>query len=185
MQLSNFIRTYDNAFSDEFCQSLIAKFESKPELLRQNGSIVRAGLEESNWVELDIGRYSDADTRDVFLETIKKYKEQYEKDCQIVPALPDAQKYAELIIKRYNANSNEKFQPHYDSVGPTAGRYLVFLWYLNDVEEGGETEFMDLGISVKPKAGTMLIFPPYWMYRHEAHIPITNPKYILSTYAMW
>lgn len=37
-------------------------------------------------------------------------------------------------------------------------RILTFLVYLNDVEEGGETEFVDVGISVPPKMGSGLVF---------------------------
>ena len=35
-------------------------------------------------------------------------------------------------------------------------RMLTLIWYLNDVEEGGETEFVD-GTLVKPKTGQPLI----------------------------
>jgi len=53
---------------------------------------------------------------------------------------------------------------------------------LNDVACGGETEFPHLGVSVKPEAGRLLIFPPYWMYQHQGLPPVSGDKYILSTY---
>lgn len=39
-------------------------------------------------------------------------------------------------------------------------RHATVLLYLNDVESGGETKFNHLGISVKPKAGSILLFFP-------------------------
>lgn len=39
-------------------------------------------------------------------------------------------------------------------------RHATALLYLNDVESGGETRFSHLGISVKPRAGSLLIFFP-------------------------
>jgi hypothetical protein len=55
--------------------------------------------------------------------------------------------------------------------------------YLNDVEEGGETEFeSEFGFTVKPKQGRMVVFPPMWMFPHRGKQPISNSKYILSTY---
>ena len=54
------------------------------------------------------------------------------------------------------------------------------MWYLNDVENGGETEF--LNVSIKPKAGTLVVFPPLWMFPHKGNAPISGSKYLLSTY---
>lgn len=39
-------------------------------------------------------------------------------------------------------------------------RHATVLLYLNDVDSGGETKFNHLGISVKPKAGSVLLFFP-------------------------
>ncbi|MFT4248289.1 MAG: 2OG-Fe(II) oxygenase [Pseudomonas sp.] len=59
---------------------------------------------------------------------------------------------------------------------------LVFMWYLNDVREGGQTRFIDLDLEVAPRIGRLLIFPPYWMYMHAALPPRSGDKYIISTY---
>ena len=88
-------------------------------------------------------------------------------------------------MKRYRPNSEEQFQLHFDAVNHLANRYLVVLWYLNDVAEGGETRFPHLGFSVQPKAGRLLVFPPYWMYQHEGTAPHSGEKYILSTYLLF
>ena len=90
-----------------------------------------------------------------------------------------------LILKRYRPGGQEGFQLHFDSLDEVCGRYLVFLWYLNDVAEGGETEFPDLGVKVAPRAGRLLMFPPYWMYQHAGLPPVSGDKYILSTYLMF
>ena len=62
-------------------------------------------------------------------------------------------------------------------------RVLAWMMYLNNDFEGGETEFPHHNLTVKPKTGTVLVFPPTWQYPHRG-IPVEsgNPKYILSTY---
>jgi hypothetical protein len=40
-------------------------------------------------------------------------------------------------------------------------RVITFLWYLNDVEEGGETEFWNTH-KIKPNKGKLLFFPATW-----------------------
>lgn len=57
-------------------------------------------------------------------------------------------------------------------------RLLTFIWYLNDVEVGGETEF--LNGSIKPVSGKILIFPATWTYVHRGNMPISNSKYIIT-----
>ncbi len=99
--------------------------------------------------------------------------------------LPFTTKTSEWILKRYEPGGVQRFQPHFDALGAVSNRYLVMLWYLNDVAQGGETAFVDLGVEVKPKAGRMLMFPPYWMYQHEGRPPISGDKYILSTYLLF
>ena len=57
-------------------------------------------------------------------------------------------------------------------------RIITFLWYLNDVEEGGETYFFHT--KIKPKKGTLLLFPACWNYNHKGETPISNDKYIIT-----
>jgi prolyl 4-hydroxylase len=47
-------------------------------------------------------------------------------------------------------------------------RILTFFMYLNDVEEGGETDFPQLGITVKPKKGQALLWPNVYMRNPDA-----------------
>jgi hypothetical protein len=89
------------------------------------------------------------------------------------------------MMKRYRASANERFQIHFDSIRQHSNRYLVFLWYLNDVKRGGETWFPELDLKIEPQAGRLLIFPPYWMFQHAGLPPQSDDKYILSTYAVY
>jgi hypothetical protein len=54
------------------------------------------------------------------------------------------------------------------------------MWYLNDVESGGNTVFGD--VIITPKKGTLVMFPPLWMYPHRGEPPLSGPKYIMSAY---
>jgi len=58
-------------------------------------------------------------------------------------------------------------------------RVITFLWYLNDVVEGGETEFWATH-RIKPEAGKLLFFPATWTYPHRGMMPISNDKYIIT-----
>ena len=92
--------------------------------------------------------------------------------------------FEQVRMKKYDVG-NDEFREHVD-VGDyaSARRFLVMFFYLNDVDEGGETAFIgiDHDIRVKPKAGSMLMFPPMWTHPHAGLPPISNPKYICGSY---
>lgn len=73
------------------------------------------------------------------------------------------------------------YRPHSDD-GPGAPRIFSAILYLNDVEVGGETYFNRLDISIKPRAGRLVIFPANYIFMHEARPPKSNDKFALVTW---
>lgn len=63
-------------------------------------------------------------------------------------------------------------------------RALVFTIYLNDVEEGGETEFLHQSIRVKPVKGRCVIWPAAFPYVHRGNPPLQGEKYIMTSWLM-
>lgn len=183
--LADYIRVYDDALPRDFCTRLIAAFQQSPAMQVRRERGWRAGLEESAWTEVDLTPLADAAFRDYFRRHVNDYLQRYNQDLPLAIPVPLSPLLAELRLKRYQPEARDGFQLHFDSINAVAQRYLVFLWYLNDVAEGGETEFPDLGIKVQPRAGRLLMFPPYWMYQHAGLPPRSGEKYILSTYLLF
>lgn len=59
-------------------------------------------------------------------------------------------------------------------------RGIVYTLYLNDIEEGGETEFLYQHLRVKPKKGMICLFPPYYTHVHRGNPPLSGEKYIMT-----
>ena len=59
-------------------------------------------------------------------------------------------------------------------------RLLAWMIYLNDVEEGGETEFLYQQKRFFPKKNTALIWPGSWSHLHRGNPPLSGNKYILT-----
>lgn len=64
-------------------------------------------------------------------------------------------------------------------------RVLAFQFYLNDVREGGETEFFYQEKRVRPKAGRMLIFPAGFTHTHRGNVPRSEDKYIITSWVLF
>ena len=59
-------------------------------------------------------------------------------------------------------------------------RFAAYTIYLNDIEEGGETEFLNQSLRVSPKKGTLAIFPAYFTHLHRGNPPLNTVKYIIT-----
>ncbi|WP_299494281.1 2OG-Fe(II) oxygenase [uncultured Shewanella sp.] len=64
-------------------------------------------------------------------------------------------------------------------------RVVLYMLYLNDIEEGGETEFFYQNKKLKPKKGTMVIAPAAFTHSHRGLTPISDDKYIATSWVMF
>ena len=183
--LRHFIRVYDDALPATWCTRLLKGFDALSAHQARNGRELRAGLEDSAWTELNVTRHGDPLTAGFFRGRIDEALARYNADVQLDLPVPNSPAFADLVLKRYRPNSAERFQLHFDAINHLSNRYLVLLWYLNDVEHGGGTRFPRLDIEITARAGRLLMFPPYWMYQHEGLPPESGDKYILSTYLLF
>jgi hypothetical protein len=180
IELNDLIQIYDNILSKDICDSLISFFEEnvdKQEKIDNNGcpTFTQINFTENHKKDKKIEELHKKVLSKV-LEYKKKYYEYIDLRC-----FPEQNTFEQFRIKRYENNQNQFFDTHVDVKDySSARRYLSFLFYLNDVDEGGETIFE--GIKISPKCGRMIIFPPMWMFPHKGCIPKSNPKYIMSTY---
>lgn len=62
---------------------------------------------------------------------------------------------------------------------PICNRHLVYMTYLNDIEEGGETVFHYQDIKVKPEKGLTLFWPTDWPFTHKG-LTSKFEKYIVT-----
>ena len=96
---------------------------------------------------------------------IKGVRQMYQTDTKS-RFLPEIKALEELRIKRYLPNGEERFDEHVDITDhASARRAVAFLFYLNDND--GVTHFTRQGVTIKPKTGRVVVFPPTWSYPHS------------------
>lgn len=183
--LTHFVRVSDGDFSAAECSDLIALYNAHSALHERNGRGHRQGLEDSAWTEFNLSRHAPEALLQRLRQHIDAALARYNSAVGLCMPVPPSAKLADFILKRYKPGGAERFQLHFDSIYAVSNRYLVFLWYLNDVPGGGETVFPDLELAVQPAAGRLLMFPPYWMFQHAGEPPVGGDKYILSTYLLF
>ena len=185
IDLRHYVRTYDGDLPADLCTRMVQSFQTLERFHQPNGRGHRAGLDHSAWTEINVTRLADAGFVNLFRGKVDAALARYNRDVALKIPIPGSPKIADLILKRYRPGGDERFEPHFDSIHEVCNRYLVLLWYLNDVEAGGETRFPQLELKVEARAGRLLMFPPYWMYQHEGLPPRSGDKYIISTYLLF
>jgi len=188
--MPSFIDIYEDVLEPDVCKEIIRRFEEDTE--NQYQGVVAQGvtggtkvnLEQKACTELSISFHPNwKDIDDIVFKAVGKIWGKAQE------AHPGLERLGGLMvdegyrIKRYMPGGHEFFNVHADCGGfAQAHRQLVQFIYLNDVEEGGETEFPEFGIKVQPREGMMVTFPPFWTHEHIGHPPISGPKYAVTSW---
>jgi hypothetical protein len=185
--MDNFIGIYENFFSREECEYTINLYEdlvsrgfgytrklegaaktSKSDLSVTTNFINKWDLESKSlhgFDELFTNRFWDYAYQD------------YSKEYAVLKEMAEHGIYTNKIQKTVPGQGYHVWHCETDKK-QFSGRVLAWILYLNDVEEGGETEFLYYHQRIKPVAGTLILFPAYFTHTHRGNGPISNDKYI-------
>ena len=85
----------------------------------------------------------------------------------------------------YHHWHSEHYPHPSDASQKSLHRVLLWLAYLNDVEEGGETEFFYQNAKIKPKKGSLVLAPVNFSFTHRGCVPVSSDKYVLASWFMY
>lgn len=174
-----FIHSIENVLSREICEEFISNFEISTDLHTSN-------FEDSSKKSTDIMFHRDVYNLPEWNGLINKMLSSLDEGLN---------KYIEKfeVLKYMNSFSlstfnMQRYRPgegfygwHCERNGNPKyiNRMLVWMIYLNDVEEGG-TEFLYQEHKVKAECGKLLIWPSDWTHTHRGIISNDETKYILT-----
>ena len=168
------IYTIENHMSPDVCRALIDHYEENLDRQERFDDVPRFNQLTLQPTETLIGF-----TRSAVDRYIDKWGGYFNLIHDKITRLED------FRIKKYAYDEGDWFDLHIDANDDQSmQRYLAIFWYLNDVEEGGETDFPMQGMRIKPEQGRIVMFPPYWTHPHQGNkLKKANTyKYLLSTY---
>jgi len=190
VNITNFIGVYDNYITKEECNIAIKLFENQSKF---NNTVNRIGAEKASVLQKQDQQFFAAPNNiDVWWEDLKSMMfnfdlawNHYVQNTGASDAYGIPFKFTGLKIQKtlptegYHVWHIEHSNHEYDSK-----RAFVFSIYLNDVEEGGETEFLHFSKRVKSKTGRIVIWPAAFPYLHRGNPPLSGEKYILTSWMM-
>ena len=184
--IENFIGVFEDAYSKEYCDSVIEYFDNAE----------KAGLTLNRQQQQNISKlykddaqlygHSEFSLKDTFT-LIAEFNDFFWKVAypEYANTFAMLKEYAPHASYAYKIQKTEVGQGYHmwhseNSGKEVASRILAWTLYLNDVEEGGETEFLYYPKRVKPKTGTLIIWPAGFTHTHRGNPPIRNTKYIIT-----
>jgi len=170
----NFIGVYNNVFTEEFCKNIIDDFEQQ-----SKNQIISNDVADRQDTFAQLLNYVDPRILDFITEGLIHTVREYIKTYPILEAANLAS-YG-MKIQKTEPYGGGYHKWHYDNAGhDVTTRFIVWTIYLNDIEEGGETEFLYQGVKTKPETGKLLLFPAGFTHTHRGNPPIQQTKYILT-----
>jgi hypothetical protein len=175
----SFIGSY--RIPDDICDEII-KYFKKNKLKQKKGvigynevPIIDTKIKES--IDIQIPVKNNINIFNKYNELLFNYVKQY---CTTYPELNKCSLFGlteGYNIQYYKKNAGFK-QWHFERTS-NLNRLLVFMTYLNNVEDGG-TIFKYQKIKTKAKKGVTLIWPSDFTHTHKGEISTKKHKYILT-----
>jgi hypothetical protein len=189
-KIDKFIGIYDGYLTEDMCKEVIKFYETKNSMkqsfTRLSSENISSLLKKDTTVIVDHNNleewFSDFKILLVNFDIALKH---YILNSGIGSAYDNNQfEYTTMRIQKtlptegYHIWHVEKSLKYYK-------RAMAFTIYLNDVEEGGETEFLYQSIRVKPKTGRIVIWPAGFPFVHRGNSPISNEKYLITSWMLF
>lgn len=187
-EYNSYIYLEENVLSEKICNSIIKRFENDPEKDFTSNDVHKfvVGTDISKTLGIIIDQYNDdwLDIFDILNQSVNTHIKKYFKKTNFKSGL-----YKNIYFPYCNIQKILKggfYKPHVDvdtyikRNKTNTKRIVTCIWYLNDVNDGGETHFLQTGLKVKPKTGRIVFFPSRPPFVHEGLPPVSNTKYIIS-----
>lgn len=187
---SEHISVFDNFYTQEFCKSMIDYFNYRNNFVFKrntqyvNDASLTFGHETDMRLEYELFQKEDASNCMTEFQTV------FWRDC--FPLYTEEhphiiQNLAKLdwsVIKIQKTKPKEGYHVFHCEQADmfTARRAMFVILYLNDIKEGGETEFVYQSKRVEAKAGRLILAPAAYTHVHRGNPPLSEDKYILTSW---
>ena len=177
-----------NSLTDEFCDELIKKFEEDPAGKKYKGVVGNGpapDIKETYDLCIDSTPLWKNEDSFICIKVSRMVREYCQHIQKAVPNIDISNGIHQVRDSGYHIQKYEPNKGFYtwhndfafdEEIG---SRIFTFIWYLNTVEEGGETEFTK-GMKIKAEKGKLVMFPATWTYTHRGCMPYSSEKYILT-----
>ena len=178
MDLNDLIYVSKDQISEEFCNHVIEKFNNDDRrsqgVLGSNRRIDKSVKDSTDLVISGIEGWEEEDN--VFYKSVNSNLHAY---CDNIPKIYRHYLAFDTSDTGYQIQRTDPGGGYIWHTDQIANRKLTFIWYLNNIEEDGYTEF-NTGLKIQPETGKFVLFPSAWAWHHRGYPPKSEVKYIAT-----
>jgi hypothetical protein len=208
MATDNYIQVFDHALPSDFCKKIIGMFDREKITNKKSGTVYVEGKSEVTNLkqsldfvmcprsEEDLESFNNKDWNNMMeylMSNSTDYQVKYIERLKGL-GLDEYCKHSECFIYEnilyprtfsfpqiQKTSVGEKFDWHSDYY---SNRLCTFIYYLNDVEDGGSTEFRNDKV-IEAKEGRLVVFPSGWNYIHRGTAVLAGSKYVVTCFSVY
>ena len=189
--MSDFISVYENILYEKDCADIVMDFEKFSSMgisySRQEGEMCPKSSKDDESIKYMNILATQIDTSksrlmmDAINRCVGDYVKKYEVGMfnkKIETGYPIAMEQVQL----QKTMPSQGYHVWHSERGCVSSSSRVLAWtlYLNDVEDGGETEFLYQSKRIEPKTGKLVIWPATFTHTHRGNPPLKGDKYIAT-----
>ena len=163
------------------CTDLIKYFENSSN--KKQGVLALSGVTKKRKSSTDLHINTANQDKEIlnYYKELAKVIEEYKKKYKYCNTQQDPWSMTETWnLQKYKPKEGY-FVKHFERTGSiTVNRHLTFMTYLNNVRNGGETEFYYQQLKIKPETGLTLVWGTDWTFTHRGIPSKTETKYIAT-----
>ena len=178
----DFILYKKRMLSEEDCKRIIHYFETHSELYKDGQIGGRVVEYDKKSIDISMNFYDKTRVSLWILDCLNQSVYEYMRHYPFIDEISSWNVNASFNLQKYKPTEGY-FKLHCENDGTNQGqerRILAWMIYLNDVTDGGETEFPTQGKKFQPRTGDVLIWPAYWTHPHRGITSKTETKYIAT-----
>jgi hypothetical protein len=167
--LNNFIAGW--YIDHTLCDSIVTKGESNP-------LVFQSGIKEYRDIDLE---YFDSKLCERYCKELIQVTTNYKNLYPFCSKDIVKWGFTRPRIQRYDPGKFYSIE-HCENNGLDnyINRHLVYMTYLNDIKDGGGTEFIHQNLTTPPEKGLTIIWPAGWTHYHRGVVSNTEIKYIIT-----
>lgn len=184
--VKNYIKVYENIISDELCEQILNEYYDDEWESSYLGKDNEINKEVRSCTQIMISLQDSISKNKKNRESLDNQIFECTKNAiiQYCDDFPDLEISSDSGYTLLKYEEGQFYKQHVDSFKQEQ-RALSCSFILNDDYEGGEFAFFDRKIKLKPKKGSVVMFPSNFMYPHEV-MPVQNGiRYSIITWFVW
>ena len=168
----------------KICEDIVDFFEKNKDLQHQGTTATGVNTLHKRSTDITINPNNllqpDYKIFEVYFKKLQECYLDYKEQWPFLKSFLDKTNIGSFNVQKYLPGDHFSNLHSERTQLSTLHRVFAFMTYLNDVDDGGTTDFEYYKLKIKPEKGKTLIWPAEWTHAHTGSVLNSGSKYIIT-----